>query len=102
MFGVQLLAVLSVWYLQYYQSMVMNSLAVSFLPLAILSLQSQIHEPSQIRSRAILQNLATLIVRAGLVLIATVALNMTIKVSKVLVSLKFSFIEIGSFIWELG
>lgn len=79
-FGVQFLAILGVWYCQYYQPMVINSLAASFLPLAVMSLQSQVHNPALIRSRSILQNIIILVVRGLLVIIATVALNMTIKV----------------------
>ena len=85
-FGVQFLAILLVWYCQYYQPMVINSLAVSFLPLAVMSLQSQVHNPGLVRSRSILQNASILLVRAALVIIATVALNMTIKVMTVLES----------------
>ena len=36
---VDLFAMLTVWYLQFYQQMVINSLVVSLIPVAILSLQ---------------------------------------------------------------
>ena len=74
---VQLLAVLTVWYCQYGNAMVINSLAASFLPIAILSLESQRSRDQS--KRSIGQNLATLVVRIFLVLIATFALHITLK-----------------------
>ena len=74
---VQLLAVLTVWYCQYGNAMVINSLVASFLPTAILSLESQ--RTRDQAKRTICQNLAALIVRIALVLIATLALHITLK-----------------------
>lgn len=55
--------------------MVINSLAVSFLPLAILSLQSQVQRVQ----KGIVPNLTNIFVRTGLVGIGTLALNMILK-----------------------
>ena len=75
---VQLLAVLTVWYFQYGNAMVINSLVTCFLPMAILSIESQqrCQDPSK---RSICQHLATLMTRISMVLIASVALHMTLK-----------------------
>ena len=78
-FTAQICAVLTVWHLQYYQPMVINSLAVSFIPLAILSLKSQVNDPGSIRLKGFWQNVLAILVRTGLVLTGTLALNMTLK-----------------------
>ena len=67
-----------VWYSLYWNAMVINSLVVSFLPIAILSLWSQ-RQQEATHSKSCLQNISLLISRTALVLVAAVALNMTIK-----------------------
>ena len=81
---VQFCSIICVWYLQYYQSMIINSLAVSFIPLAILSLQSQSSssegaDPKIWRTNSIFKNLNIIFVRSSLVLLGSLALNMTLK-----------------------
>lgn len=80
-FCVQLLALLTVWYCQYYQFMVITSLVVSFLPLAMLSLYcTDTNSVQSQRQNSILKNLVNLlVVKLGLVLIGTIALNKTLK-----------------------
>ena len=80
----QFCSIICVWYLQYYQSMIINSLAVSFIPLAILSLQSQSTssegaDPKIWRTNSIFKNLNIIFVRCSLVLLGSLALNMTLK-----------------------
>ncbi len=77
--SVHFCAILCVWYCQFYQPMVINSLAVSFIPQAILSLQSQMDEPAKLRQNGVLRNVGRVAVRIGLVLIATLALNTMMK-----------------------
>ena len=80
----QFCSIICVWYLQYYQSMIINSLVVSFIPLAILSLQSQSTssegaDPKIWRTNSIFKNLNIIFVRSSLVLLGSLALNMTLK-----------------------
>ena len=76
----QFCSIICVWYLQYYQSMIINSLAVSFIPLAILSLQSQsASDPKIWRTNSIFKNLNIVFVRCSMVLLGSLALNMTLK-----------------------
>ena len=60
--------------------MIVSSLAVSFIPLAILSLQSQSTEKTIWRNNNLFKNLNIILVRCMLVAVATLALNMTLKI----------------------
>ena len=44
--GMVMLVMLTVWYLQFYQVMILTSLVVSLVPVTILSLQSQSDMPT--------------------------------------------------------
>ena len=86
-----------VWYCQYWNAMVINSLVVSFLPLAILSLLSQkIQEATH--SKSLLQNISLLLSRTALVIIASLALNVTIKALTVQGSDNHIYKFVGSWI----
>jgi len=74
---VDLFAMLTVWYLQFYQQMVINSLVVSLIPVAILSLQSQADNPSS----GLIKNLFYSIMRVVIAGSVTLAINIILKVS---------------------
>lgn len=74
------MAVVFVWYLQFYQPMVLNSLVVSFIPFAILSLQSQTDDVSATRNMSIVSNIMSVLIKISLVLISTFAFNLILKV----------------------
>ena len=59
--------------------MMITSLTVSFIPLAILSLQSQSTDQTIWRDNGLFKNLNIIFVRCFLVAIATLALNLTLK-----------------------
>merc|ERR1719234_218519 len=67
---------LSVWYLQFYQPMVLNSLVVSLIPIAILSLQSQLDTDGQ----GVLRNIWLTAARLSIAGAVSICLNMIIKV----------------------
>ena len=75
---VDLLSMLTVWYLQFYQPMILTSIVVSFIPVAMASLQSQADRTS---STSILKNLGVAFLRALIVLALTLAVNTLLKVS---------------------
>jgi len=74
--SVHLAVMLSVWYLQFYQPMVLNSLVVSLIPVAILSLQSQLDTDGQ----GVLRNIGLTSARLFIAGAVTICLNMIIKV----------------------
>jgi len=74
---ISLLAMLTVWYLQFYQQMVINSIVVSLIPVAILSLQSQPDKTSP----GVLKNLGLAIVRVIVAISLTFGINIIFKVS---------------------
>jgi len=74
--SVHLSVMLSVWYLQFYQPMVLNSLVVSLIPVAILSLQSQLDTERQ----GVLRNIWLTSTRLLIAAAITICLNMIIKV----------------------
>ena len=68
---------LTTWWLQFYQVMVITSLVVSLVPVAVLSLQSQsdLSPP-----RGILSNVGVSGLRIAVALIITLCLNIILKV----------------------
>jgi hypothetical protein len=89
-----LLSMLTVWYLQFYQPMVLSSLVVSFIPVAIASLQSH-GDRNNINSNTnpgIVRNLFLSICRTVVVLALAVVVNVLLKVSQSL-SLMISFYQ---------
>ena len=68
---------LSVWYVQFYQVMIISSLVVSLLPVAILALLSQSESTS---SSGVCKNIVNAAIRIIVCLAATIALNIIIKV----------------------
>ena len=68
---------LSVWYVQFYQVMIISSLVVSLLPVAILALLSQSETTS---SSGVCKNIVNAAIRIIVCLAATIALNIIIKV----------------------
>ena len=80
-FCVQLCAVLTVWHLQYYQPMVITSLAVSFMIPALLFLHNQRPDSSNgsKRQKSVWSNCLALITRTFLALVATLVLNLLLK-----------------------
>jgi hypothetical protein len=80
---------LTVWYLQFYQPMVLSSLVVSFIPVAIASLQSH-GERNNINSNTnpgIVRNLFLSICRTVAVLALAVVVNVLLKVTQSLSSM---------------
>jgi len=74
--GLSLGVMLSVWYLQHYQAMVLNSMVVSLVPVAILSLQSQ----GETVKTGFLKHLCLSVARVLGVAILALCLNMALKV----------------------
>jgi len=74
--AVHLCVMLSVWYLQWYQAMVITSLVVSLVPTAILSLQSQ----SDASPVGVLRNIGISVARMAVAVFITVCLNIILKV----------------------
>ena len=71
---------LTVWHCQYYQPMVINSLAVSFMVLALLSLQKQpIFSVKSTRNKNIWSNSFSIFTRIIFTLLGTVTLNIILK-----------------------
>ncbi|XP_059083191.1 probable C-mannosyltransferase DPY19L3 [Tigriopus californicus] len=71
-------AIVTVWYLQFYQPMVLNSLVVSLIPVAIVILQS--YNEGRVRRPGIWNNLQWSIVKIGLGIISTIVINTLLKV----------------------
>jgi hypothetical protein len=76
-----LLSMLTVWYLQFYQPMVLSSLVVSFIPVAIASLQSHGDRNNSNTNPGIVRNLFLSICRTIAVLALAVVVNVLLKVS---------------------
>ena len=75
-FSTFLLTLLSVWYLQFYQTMIITSLVVSFLPIFCLSLQSQ----SDLSPRGLRNNILVTALRLLVALFISLCLNVILKV----------------------
>lgn len=71
-----LCAIFTNWYFQFYQAMVLNSLVCSFIPVAILILQSEGVGPQ----RGILSNLAKLLIKIVVGILSASVLNSIVKV----------------------
>ena len=71
------MSMLSVWYLQFYQSMMLSSIVVSFIPVAIVALQSQTDRRS---NPSIFRNLFIAILRTVTVFALTLVVNIILKV----------------------
>ena len=78
-FCAQLCAILTVWHFQYYQPMVITSLAVSFIPLAMVFLQKNQISDSKRQNSSAWSNIGIILTRISFVLVATVILNMSLK-----------------------
>jgi len=74
--GTVLASILTVWYLQFYQPMVISSLVFSFIPVAVLSLQSEVEATGQ---RGIRRNLGLSVVRIFFAVAVTIGLNIVMK-----------------------
>ena len=75
-FSTFLLTLLSVWYLQFYQTMIITSLVVSFLPIFCLSLQSQ----SDLSPRGLRNNILVTALRLLVAIFIALCLNVILKV----------------------
>lgn len=75
--AVDLCVIVSVWYLQFYQPMVITSLIVSLVPTAILSLQSQ----SDNLPAGVAKNIGLSAARIVIAVLITVCLNTILKVA---------------------
>eukprot|EP00092_Neocalanus_flemingeri_P010313 GFUD01011110.1.p1 GENE.GFUD01011110.1~~GFUD01011110.1.p1 ORF type:complete len:1009 (-),score=246.24 GFUD01011110.1:254-3280(-) len=75
--AVSLCVMVSVWYLQFYQAMVITSLIVSLVPTTILSLQSQADN----LPRGVTKNIGLSAARIVIAVFITVCLNTILKVS---------------------
>jgi hypothetical protein len=84
-----LLSMLTVWYLQFYQPMVLSSLVVSFIPVAIASLQSHgdRNNSNSNTNPGIVRNLFLSICRTVVVLALAVVVNVLLKVTQSLPSM---------------
>ena len=76
-----LVTMLTVWYLQYYQTMIISSLVLSFLPVFCLSLQSQSHLSLGLRNNILLTAL-----RLSVAFFIAICLNVILKVITVIFS----------------
>ena len=74
---VTLCVMLAVWWLQFYQVMVLTSLVLSLVPVAVLSLQSQSDLSAP---RGIFSNVAVAGLRVTVALVITLCLNIILKV----------------------
>jgi len=74
--GAMFCSILAVWYLQYYQPMIIISLVVSFIPVAVLSLQS---ETESSPGRGVSRNLVVSVTRVMVALAVTAGLNTVLK-----------------------
>ena len=73
-------AVLTVWHLQYYQPMVITSLAMSFMVPALLLLYNQCADHNgRNRQKSVWSNCFNIITRTILALASTLVLNSTLK-----------------------
>ena len=77
-FSTFLLTLLTVWYLQFYQSMIITSLVVSFLPVFCLSLQSQ----SDLSPIGLRNNILVTALRLLVAFFIALCLNVILKVSQ--------------------
>ena len=73
------MAVLCVWYCQFYQSFIISSLFVSFVPPAIILLQTQSNFIKK-ENLGIIKNLLFSFLRLGFVIFSAFLLNMIFKV----------------------
>ena len=76
--AIVLLVMLTVWYLQFYQVMILTSLVVSLVPVTILSLQSQ---SDMATASGLLGNLGLSSLRVIVALGITLCLNIIMKVT---------------------
>ena len=81
MFSTFLVTMLTVWYLQYYQAMILCSLVLSFLPVFCLSLQSQSPHSQGLRNNILLTALRLIIA-----FFVAICLNVILKVITVIFS----------------
>jgi len=75
--ALDLCVMLSVWYLQFYQPMVITSLIVSLVPITILSLQSQADQTPV----GVVRNIVLAIARIVIAVIITLCLNTILKLA---------------------
>ena len=76
--SVTFLVMLTVWYLQFYQTMIITSLVVSLVPVTILSLQSQSDLSSPV---GLCSNIGVAALRIIVAFSITLCLNIILKVS---------------------
>ena len=72
-----MLSLLTDWYLQFYQPMVINSLAASLIPVAVVMLQSQ---QGTSRKGGVVRNLLRAVLQIAVAMLATSIINMGVKV----------------------